>query len=108
MDLMPRPTRLRRLHALVVPLTLALLPLAGCSSGKPSTHATTVAVDAGRPASLRMPGGARVDIPANGVSGAGRLAGSVVDHPPAAPPGMVLDGQVFDFELQDATLTGPV
>jgi hypothetical protein len=93
------------------PLVLLLLaPLAfvaACSSHK-NDPGSAVDVAPGKAAALVMPGGARVEVPAGAVSGAGRLTGSVVSSPPAAPDGLAFDGKVFDFHVDKATVTAPV
>lgn len=89
-------------------LVIAAMVLAGCSAGASRTAPqTTVAVGGGSAATLRMPGGATVTVPADAVSGKGRLVGSVLTSPPSPGTGLSV-GHAYDFHLTGAKLTGQV
>jgi hypothetical protein len=97
---MPFPRRF--VSGVLITLIVAGM-MAGCSHPAP---ATTAKVGPGKSASLRMPGGLKVTIPAGAVSQAGTLSGSVITAPIAAPPGMTLSGPVYDLHLNGTVLKG--
>ncbi|GAB3364437.1 hypothetical protein [Modestobacter lapidis] len=66
-----------------------------------------MAVDVNSEATLKMPGGASVAVPAGAVSGSGELVGSVLASPPASAAGLPV-GVAYDFRLTGTQLTGQV
>src|SRR5688500_5487736 len=90
--LVGKATQRARLLWLAPPL-VAVVVLASCtSSGTPTSASdpdeTTVAVNASSEATLQMPGGASVAVPAGAVSGSGELVGSVLASPPTPAAGL--------------------
>src|ERR1700733_6961188 len=77
-------------------LVACALVLAGCSSAPKQAAAahdggsTRVSVSAGSAATLRMPGGLVVQVPANSAAGSGMLAGSRIQPPTPAPKDLAL------------------
>jgi hypothetical protein len=92
--------------------TAVALVATGCSGQQhPAQTASkpgSVSVDPGHSASLRLPGGLEVNVPAHAVTRAGTLSASVTSAAVAAPSGMELAGPVYDLHLAGTTLHGLV
>jgi hypothetical protein len=83
--------------------------MAGCTASNDhqgSRDAAEVHVEAGSAATLHVPGGAEVDLPAGGVGGNGTLSGRVITTPAPAPAGFVIAGDVYDLHVTGTSLTG--
>ena len=67
-----------------------------------------MSIDPAHSASLRLPDGLEVNVPAHAVTRAGTLSASVTSVPVAAPSGMELAGHAYDLDLAGMTLNGLV
>lgn len=115
--------RSRRTVSAVLSLCL-ILTLGACSKHHPRTSTDAASpglsaqpeADASAAASvsptsggsLTLPDGARVDVPAGAVTGAGQLTGALAAAPAGAPAGLLLDGAVHRFEITGAHQRAPV
>ncbi|MFE9600889.1 hypothetical protein [Streptomyces hokutonensis] len=84
---------------------------AGCSGEShqpppPVGKSASVNVGPGRAATLRLPTGLEVDLPAGSVAGPGTLAGGIGPPHAPAPTGMTLAGPVYDLHVSNTTFTG--
>jgi hypothetical protein len=91
---------------------MIVLVAAACSGQQHATRGTaasgTVGVSPGHSASLHLPGGLEVNVPAHTVTRVGTLSGTVIKAPATAPSGMALAGPVYDLHLTGTALRGNV
>jgi hypothetical protein len=108
-----RPFSRRGISHVAALTAVALLAATGCSTqqqhaARPATKSATVRVDPSHSATLHLPGGLEVSVPAGAVTRPGTLSATVTRAPTRAPSGMELAGPVYDLHLTGTTLKGTV
>jgi len=90
----------------------AILVAPGCSSphssAQPAAESAMMPVDPAHSATLRLPGGMTVSVPAGAVTRPGTLSATLTSAPARAPSGLKLTGPVYDLRLSGTILRGDV
>jgi hypothetical protein len=93
-------------------IVAAILAAPGCSSAhrsaQPAPESAIMRLDPGRSATLRLPDGMTLIVPAGAVTRPGTLSATLTSAPARAPSGLMLTGPVYDLRLSGTTLRGNV